>query len=66
MPKKRTKASLAPRRGGLTCTEFDIASEAVPNDRATGATVLPDVQFGREPARSKNIESFKTPLSEEL
>jgi len=65
MPKKRTRASLAPRRGGLTCTKFDIASEAVRNDRATGATV-PGVQFGREPARSENIESFKTPLSEEL
>ena len=26
----------------------------------------PDVQFGREPARSENMESFKTPLSEEL
>jgi len=40
MPKKRTNASLAPRRGGLTCTKFDIASEAVANGRATGATVL--------------------------
>ena len=26
----------------------------------------PGVQFGREACRSENIESFKTPLSEEL
>jgi hypothetical protein len=33
---------------------------------ATGATRAPDAQFGREARRSENIESFKTPLSEEL
>jgi hypothetical protein len=58
--------------GGLTAKNPTVMLLAQQADKrvltagATGATRAPDAQFGREARRSENIESFNTPLSEEL